>query len=59
LWEGPRAPAKIYVQEYELPLILTMARDGTYRKAMTSVEEVTSFANHLAGQMDNAANMDW
>lgn len=59
LWEGPRAPARIYVQKYELPLILTMAHDGTYGRAMASIEEMTSFADHLAGQMDNAANMDW
>jgi hypothetical protein len=59
LWEGPRAPARIYIQERELPLILTMARDGTYKRAMTSVEEMISFADHLVGQIDNAANMDW
>jgi hypothetical protein len=59
LWEGLRAPARIYVQDYELPLILTMARDGTYKRAMTSVDEMELFADHLAGQIDNAANMDW
>lgn len=59
LWDGPRAPAKIYVQDYDLPLIMTMARDGSYTKAMASVEEMTAFAGYLAGQMDNAANMDW
>ncbi|MEH2520119.1 hypothetical protein V1279_005692 [Bradyrhizobium sp. AZCC 1610] len=59
LWEGPRAPAKIYIQKYELPLILTMTHDGTYGRAMTSIEDMTLFAGHLAGQMDNAANMDW
>ncbi|PIO99444.1 hypothetical protein CJ014_09000 [Pleomorphomonas carboxyditropha] len=59
LWEGSRAPARIYVQEYELPLILTMARDSTYERAITSVENMTLFASHLAGQIDNAANMDW
>lgn len=59
LWEGPRAPARVYVQEYELPLILTMARDGAYKRAMTSVEEMIKLADHLASQIDNAANMDW
>lgn len=59
LWDGPRAPAKVYVQEYELPLIMTMVRDGAYAKAMTSIEEMTHFAHHLAGKMDIAANMDW
>ncbi|PND18355.1 hypothetical protein CN934_28365 [Ensifer sp. MMN_5] len=59
LWDGPRAPAKIYIQDYELPLIMTMVRDGTYAKAMASIEEMEHFAHHLAGEMDNAANMDW
>ncbi len=59
LWEGPRAPARIYVQKYELPLILTMAHDGTYGRAMTSIDEMTSFADYLAGQLDRAADMDW
>lgn len=59
LWEGPRAPARIYVQEYELPLILTMAHDGTYGKAMTSIDEMTLIADYLARQMDKSADMDW
>lgn len=59
LWEGPRAPARIYIQKYELPLILTMTRDGTYGKAMTSIDEMTSIADHLARQMDKAGDMDW
>jgi hypothetical protein len=59
LWEGPRAPAKLYVQEYELPLIMTMARDGTYAKAMASIEEMQLFVRHLSEEIDNAANMDW
>jgi hypothetical protein len=59
LWEGPRAPARIYVQEYELPLILTMAHNGIYGRAMTSIEEMTSFAHHLSGQIDRAGDMDW
>jgi hypothetical protein len=59
LWEEPRKPAWLYIQEYGLPLIMTMARDGTYRRAMASLEDMEGFADHLAGQMDNAANMDW
>jgi hypothetical protein len=59
LWHGSRAPAKIYVQDFELPLILTMVRDGTYAKAMASIEQMKKFAYQLAGEMDNAANMDW
>lgn len=59
LWSGTRAPAEIYVQRSSLPLILTMASDGTYVRAMTSVEKMTEFVEHLTGQFDQAANMDW
>jgi hypothetical protein len=59
MWSGPEAPAKIYIQDWGLPIILTMARDGTYERAMSSTEEMTEFADHLGRKMDNAANMDW
>ncbi|MET3524205.1 hypothetical protein [Mesorhizobium abyssinicae] len=59
LWSGPRAPAEIYIQRYQLPLILTMVADGSYTKAMTSPEEMEQFANYLAGRFDRAADMDW
>jgi hypothetical protein len=32
LWSGPRMPAKIYIQETDLPLILTMVNDGRYQR---------------------------
>lgn len=56
---GPRKPAWVYAQEFGLPLVLTMAQDGTYRNAMASPEEMERFAYHLASRMDDAANMDW
>lgn len=59
LWGEPRKPHWLYIQEYGLPLIMTMARDGTYRRAMASLKDMEGFVDHLAGQMDNAANMDW
>lgn len=59
LWSDPRKPAWLYIQEYGLPLIMTMARDGTYRDATVSLEAMERFADHLSGEMDNAANMDW
>ncbi|UVK48957.1 hypothetical protein BPNPMPFG_006586 (plasmid) [Mesorhizobium sp. AR07] len=59
LSDGPRKPAWVYVQEFGLPLILTMAQDGTYRDAMASPEDMERFAYHLASRMDDAANMDW
>lgn len=59
LWSGPREPAKIYIQRSELPIIMTMIADGSYATAMTSVESMESFVDHLSGEFDRAANMDW
>lgn len=59
LWSGPLAPAKLYVQEAELPIILTYANNGTYRRAMASSTAMEDFVRNLSHQMDEAANMDW
>ena len=59
LWSGPRPPAWTYIQDADLPLILTLASDGTYEDAMQSVEDMERFAHGLTMQFDNAANMDW
>jgi len=59
LWSGVRAPARVYIQESSLPLLLTMASDGTYAKAMTSPEEMADFVYEMSCRFDNAANMDW
>lgn len=59
LWTEEREPAQLYIQEWGLPIILTMASDGTYRRVMRSKEEMKLFVDHLAGQLDRSANMDW
>ena len=59
LWSGPRAAAKIYVQDYALPLILTSVANGTYAQAMSSEEAMTEHADHLVRLMDLHANMDF
>jgi hypothetical protein len=59
LWSGARAPAKIYIQDHGLPLILTMASDGRYGVAMASTDNMNSFVDDLTAQIDNSANMDW
>ncbi|MGC2472863.1 MAG: hypothetical protein WA485_00900 [Candidatus Sulfotelmatobacter sp.] len=59
LWEGSLAPAKVLIQEASLPIILTHANDGTYQRAMRSVEEMESFVEAETRAMDNAVNMDW
>jgi len=59
LWDGDRAPAKLYLQDADMPVILTYASNGTYERAMSSLEAMEEFVDGLARRMDNAANMDW
>lgn len=59
LWSGEREPARLYIQENNIPTILTMAANGTYSQAMKSVEDMKDFLEYLCHEWDNAANMDW
>jgi hypothetical protein len=59
LWSGPRQPARTYIQDACLPLILTLASDGTYKGAMQSVQDMERFTHGLVRGFDNAGNMDW
>jgi hypothetical protein len=59
LWSGKREPARIYIQEGSLPLILPRASDGTYAAAMASVDDMREFVDHLGAQLDRSADMDW
>ncbi len=58
LWSAPRGPARIYL-ESDLPLVLTLAAKGDYKRAMASESEMRDFTDRLVGMWDNAANMDW
>ena len=59
LWSGERAPAKLYIQESGLPLILTYALDGSYARAMQSVEKMNKFVEKLSHEFERFANMDF
>lgn len=59
LWSGPREPARIYIQDYQLDLILTRVDDGTYARSMTSIGDMTAFADYMAEEWSRAANMDF
>lgn len=59
LWIGKLSPAKMYIQESDLPMILTYASDGTYDNAMRSDKEMEMFIEGLSRKWDNAADMDW
>lgn len=59
LWAGKRAPAQLYIQGSSLPAILTFCADGTYSRAMASLEEMENLVEYLSNVADQAANMDW
>lgn len=59
LWSGTRTPARLYIQESHLPLILTMASDGRYSEAMQSENAMNNLIDRLNYESDTAANMDW
>jgi len=59
MWSGPRAPARIYIHESDLPLVLPHASDGTYSAAMVSVESMTEYVKQATRDWDRAANMEW
>jgi len=59
LWSGAREPARIYIQKSRLPLILTMASDGSYARAMRSADDMNDLVEFLSRSFDAAANMDW
>jgi hypothetical protein len=59
LWSGRRAPAKLYLQDSSLPMILTYAVDGTYQHAMSSEESMARFVEGLEYLHAQAADMDW
>jgi hypothetical protein len=59
LWSGVRAPARIYLQRSSLPIILTMVADGTYSRAMASVNDMQELVDHLVSEWNSSVNMDW
>jgi len=59
LWEGERAPAKLHLDDADLPVILTHASDGTYKQIMSSTEEMEEYIKYLSREVDDSANMDW
>lgn len=59
LWSGKRAPAQLYIQGSNLPAILTFCADGTYARAMTSLEEMESLVEYLSNMAEQAVNMEW
>ena len=59
LWTGPRVPARIYLQEYSLPIILSRIVRGDYSKALRSEADMANFVDNLQYEFDRALNMDF
>jgi hypothetical protein len=59
LWSGDREPAHEYIQDSHLPIILPMASDGTYKWAMSSLDDMKALIEKLQYDFDRAADMDW
>ncbi|NPV22127.1 hypothetical protein [Bradyrhizobium aeschynomenes] len=59
LWTGPRAPARLYIEQSHLPVILTHVSDGSYAHAMQSVDNMSALLDRLNREWERAANMDW
>jgi hypothetical protein len=58
LWSGPRAPAQLWL-ESTLPTILSYGSDGTYRRAMSSLDSMKELVKREQAGFDRAVNMDW
>jgi hypothetical protein len=58
LWWGPRAAAEVWITN-DLDTVLTFAADGTYERAMRSVDEMQALVRHWSELVDRAGNMDW
>lgn len=59
LWQADIAPAMQWAMESHLPTILTMSEDGTYSRAMSSVDKMEHLIERMNYMFDQAANMDW
>lgn len=55
---GDRVPAWMFLDE-GFDVVLTFAQDGTYQRAMKSVDDMGSFIDHWSGLAERYANMDW
>ena len=48
LWQGERTPAKLYLDDADLPVILSHVSDGTYSHAMYSEEAMEEYITGLS-----------
>lgn len=48
-----------YIQQTDLPVILSYASDGTYHRALASLDDMEVLVERLSHKWEQAANMDW
>lgn len=59
LWTDKYKIAKLYIQDTDLPLILTLAKNNIYNTALKSNKNMKGLIKSLYYEFDTAANMDW
>lgn len=59
LWSGPLASAKMYIQDENLSANLMHVKDGSFRAAMQSEEDMQGFIDYLQDVAARNADMDW
>lgn len=60
LWADDREPARLYIQEsHGLPTILTLARQGRYKSAMRSVDDMNDLITELHNDLSRSMDMEW
>ncbi|MBE9577241.1 hypothetical protein [Flavobacterium proteolyticum] len=59
LWKSKYNTVMLYTQEHYLPTIVTLAKNGVYKEAVESIENMEEFIERLTNKLDDSANMDW
>ena len=59
LWSGQRSGMELYIQESDLPSILSMSADGTYARARAKDQDMLDLTKRLMMAQQDAWNMDW
>lgn len=59
IWSCERKPAKLYIQDSGLPLVLTEAQKGIYTKIMKSSKEMNEYIDRKIWEQERAMNMDF
>ena len=59
LWQDDRRPARMYLMDNDLPVVLTFAANGRYPNAMQSEQTMKALIEELNHIVDKATDMDY